>query len=96
MQGPWVVVLPPLWLFVTAMVCGLLWLLGLPCARCLSPGSAAQLGLSTRSCVGVASLSGGSCSQSLWEGKTGTVGVAFLRHRPSSLAEMRGSWGVAV
>lgn len=55
-------VLPPLWFFVTAMVCGLPWLLGLPCARCFSPGSAAQLGLSTGSCVGVASLSCGSCS----------------------------------
>lgn len=43
-------------LVVTAMICGLSWLLGLPCARCLSPGSAAQLGLNIGSCVGVASL----------------------------------------
>lgn len=43
-------------LVVTAMICGLSSLLGLPGARCLVPGSAAQLSLGIGSCVGVASL----------------------------------------
>lgn len=51
---------------------------GLPCVRCFSQRSAVQLGLSTGSCVGVASLSSGSCSRSLGKGRAGTVGTAFL------------------
>lgn len=69
---------------------------GLPHVRCFSQRSAVQLGLSTGSCVGVASLSRGSCSRSLGTGRAGTVGAAFLRHCLLFLAEARGSQGKAV
>lgn len=83
-------VLPRLCCGVTTMVRGLPWVRGLPCVRCLSLGSALQLGFGIGSCVGVASLSSSSCSQSLGEGRTGTVGAALLWPCPSSLAEAKG------
>lgn len=68
----------------------------LPHVRCFSQRSAVQLGLSTGSCVGVASLSRGSCSRSLGMGRAGTVGAAFFRHCLLFLAEARGRQGKAV
>ena len=89
------VLLPPQWLLVTAMVCVLPWLLGLPCAWFRPPGSAAQLSLRTGSCVGVASQ-GQQLFLVPWGGQDrdsrGSILMALFFISGKGEGEARGRW----